>query len=395
MSGRNKGSKRARTQGEEGAPQNEQGVADISQGREQLLLTSPEMQTRLGRKFVDETELLPLLIAHGFICRLRTIQIEVRPLGGDSLKITLDASKPTVGEAKAEIARLQGTAEPRQDLYKVAERADGLAVREDDAEPELLDDESLLLGDGEIVAMAVKELPLLWRTFPADRATLSESGAVATQTRESANSLTTTGIELRAGKHYWEVELLSQSVGYTYIGITRPNLGPTGYYLSSDCTNGWFIGAHNGALYGNGKYIEDKAGGYNQGDHVGVLLDLDNGSLRFFKNGVEHGPGYAAGSVTGPVVHALQMYFKDTSVRLLPGAQAPVGYLVCAHSTYILVVPPPPPFPPPTTSFVLLVDLHPCAVCALLEYNIPTYCCTLYLHSLYLHSLPLLCIQIR
>jgi hypothetical protein len=77
-------------------------------------------------------------------------------LGGDSFKVTLDASKPTVGEAKAEIARSQGTAKARQELYRVAERADGLAVREDDAEPEPLDDESMEVGDGEIVAMAVK-----------------------------------------------------------------------------------------------------------------------------------------------------------------------------------------------------------------------------------------------
>jgi hypothetical protein len=114
------------------------------------------MQTRLGRKFVDETELLPLLLAHGLVRRVRTIQIEVRPLGGDSFKVTLDASKPTVGEAKAEVARSQGTAESRQELYRVAERADGLAVREDDAEPEPLEDESLVLKDGDLVAMAVK-----------------------------------------------------------------------------------------------------------------------------------------------------------------------------------------------------------------------------------------------
>jgi hypothetical protein len=56
-----------------------------------------------------------------------------------------------------------------------------------------------------------------------------------------------------------------------------------------------------------------------------VLLDLDNGSLRFFKNGVQHGPGYAAGSVTGPVVAAVQMYNKNESVRLLPDAEAPAG----------------------------------------------------------------------
>jgi hypothetical protein len=96
------------------------------------------------------------MLAHGLIRRVRTILIEVRPLGGDSLKVTLDASKPTVGEAKAEIARSQGTAAGCQELYRVAERADGLAVREDDAEPELLDDESVALKDGDVVAMAVE-----------------------------------------------------------------------------------------------------------------------------------------------------------------------------------------------------------------------------------------------
>jgi hypothetical protein len=122
----------------------------------QLLLSASELQTRLGRKFVDETELLPLLLAHGLIRRVRTIEIEVRPLGGDSFKIALDAAKPTVGEAKTTIARSQGTAEYRQELYRVAERADGLAVREDDAEPELLEDESMVLEEGDVVAMAVK-----------------------------------------------------------------------------------------------------------------------------------------------------------------------------------------------------------------------------------------------
>jgi hypothetical protein len=324
MSGQHKGSKRARTQAqdERGDLAKSPGVVDIPPGREQLLLTSPELQTRLGRKFIDDTELLPLLLAHGLIRRARTIRIQIRPLGGDSFKITLEASKPTVGEAKAEIARSQGTAESCQELYKVAERADGLAVREDDAEPELLDDESMLLGDGEIVAMAVKESPLLWRTFAVDRVTLREDGAVAAQTMEDEFSLTTTGIELTEGKHYWEVELVSEDVGNTFIGISRPNLDPR---IVTDCTDGWFTNATHGALFGNGKQFSDPAGAYKQGDRVGVLLDLDNGSLRFFKNGVEHGPGFAAGSVTGPVVHAVQMYYKDTSLRLLPDAQVPIG----------------------------------------------------------------------
>jgi hypothetical protein len=151
MDSNDKGIKRARTQ-----HQDEAGASDNLPGREQLLLSSPELQTRLGRRYCDETELMPLLLAHGLVRRVRTIEIEVRPLGGNSFKITLNASLPTVGEAKAEIARSQGTAETRQELYRVAEREDGLAVREDDAEPELLDDEGMMLDEGDVVAMAVK-----------------------------------------------------------------------------------------------------------------------------------------------------------------------------------------------------------------------------------------------
>jgi hypothetical protein len=145
---------------------------------------------------------------------------------------------------------------------------------------------------------------------------------VATQT-SSGDSLATTETELTEGKHYWEVELLS--VSYTFIGISRPNLGPTRDYALRECTDGWFIDAYDGTLWGNGKEHDDAAGEYKQGDLVGVLrLDLDNGSLRFFKNGVQHGPGYAAGIVTGPVVGAVQMVHTGASVRLLPNAEAPI-----------------------------------------------------------------------
>jgi hypothetical protein len=171
----------------------------------------------------------------------------------------------------------------------------------------------------------------LWRSFPADHVLLSEGGALATQTFDGW-SLTTTETELTDGKHYWEVELLSGNVcdingmgNIMLIGISRPYLDPTGTYYHTGCTEGWFIHAYSGGLFGNGKAGDDKAGGYKQGDRVGMLLDVDNGSLRFFKNGVEHGPGYPAGSVTGAVVAAVQMYYKTESVRLLPNAVAPAG----------------------------------------------------------------------
>jgi hypothetical protein len=59
-------------------------------------------------------------------------------------------------------------------------RADGGAVREGDAEPDLLEDEEAL-EDGAVVTMSVKDVPLLWRTFPEENMTLSDSRAVATR----------------------------------------------------------------------------------------------------------------------------------------------------------------------------------------------------------------------
>ena len=78
--------------------------------------------------------------------------------------------------------------------------------------------------------------------------------------------------------------------------------------------------ALQGSLYGNGKENDDEAGGFIQGDRMGILLDLDDGSLRFFKNGVEHGLSYPAGSVTGPVALGVHMVVQGSAARLLPDA---------------------------------------------------------------------------
>jgi hypothetical protein len=199
----------------------------------------------------------------------------------------------------------------------------------------------MLFGDGEVVAMAVKELPpFVWRTFAEGHVALSEEGSVAIQIAkdEEAAPLTTTGVELAEGKHYWEVELLSESaaggvvdilISYTHwcrastSASAGPTLIPQGAPGGEVCTDVWFMGAVDGPPWGNGKYGDDRAGGFEQGDRVGViyraLAAASFGSLRMAQNG----PGHAAGSVTGPVVAAVQMFNRKNSVRLLPNAQQP------------------------------------------------------------------------
>jgi hypothetical protein len=107
-------------------------------------------------------------------------------------------------------------------LYGLAVRADRVAARESDAEAESLDEDGLILGGGEVVAMAVKELPpFVWRTFAEGRVALSEEGAVATQITKDQHevSLATTGVELTEGRHYWEVELLPARIGGGIVDI--------------------------------------------------------------------------------------------------------------------------------------------------------------------------------
>jgi hypothetical protein len=129
-----------------------------SDDKQKLVVSDFELKTRLGQEFCDDTELLPLLLTKGWVVHVRTIRIEVHPLGGDSINVTLNAARPTVGETKTEVARVQGTEQARQELYVVAPLLPGGgAVREDNVEPELLDKDELELHDGMVLTMAVKD----------------------------------------------------------------------------------------------------------------------------------------------------------------------------------------------------------------------------------------------
>ena len=185
-----------------------------------------------------------------------------------------------------------------------------------------------------------------WRNFPADRVAVSEKMKLAAQIKDGSWSLSTTGEQLTNGKHFWEVEICSTTSGgpvaNVFVGVCKPDVAPDVFLGTRESTEGWFVGTYRsgfrhlvGALFGNGRMGEGRVGsfaqgnevGFENGDRVGVLLDLDDGSLRFFKNGVEHGPGYPAGSVTGPVARAAQMLDGGDTVRLLPDATWPAGHV--------------------------------------------------------------------
>jgi hypothetical protein len=135
--------------------------------RPQLMLVKTQLQKWLGKKYCDEAELLTLLLAGNIVRRVSTINVEIAPLSGDSFKVALDSMRPLVSEAKAAIARQQGTPEAGQELYRVATRPDGCGAGEDVIEPDTLYEDDMELRDGEVVTLVVKDVfvPLHERTI--------------------------------------------------------------------------------------------------------------------------------------------------------------------------------------------------------------------------------------
>ena len=180
-----------------------------------------------------------------------------------------------------------------------------------------LDD--LGLGSGSVVFMLFR---LGWRWEESGSTiALSGEGLVATKTTQDYTyQLVTGGSPMTEGRHYWEVEL---TAGYSIlVGAVRPVLDhDRNYYNTNDA---YFIAGCNGALYGKGKSNADPQGPFAEGDRIGVLLDLDAGWLRMYRNGKRCGPGFTEG-VTGPLVRSVQLYQTGDKATVLPGAVAPEG----------------------------------------------------------------------
>ena len=180
--------------------------------------------------------------------------------------------------------------------------------------------DALGLGSGSVVFM-LHRLGWRWDACGSEMA-LSEDGLVAT--KNTGNwQLVTGGSPMTEGRHYWEVEYTCKPDANVWfmVGAVRPGLDhDKGHNTSNDA---YFIHGYNGSLYGNGRYCADAQGKFATGDRIGVLLDLDAGWMRIYRNGKRCGPGFTEG-VTGPLVRAVQLFDGD-KVTVLPGAVAPAG----------------------------------------------------------------------
>ena len=180
--------------------------------------------------------------------------------------------------------------------------------------------DELGLGTGSVVFMLFRQG---WRWEECgSQMVLSGEGLVATKTAQDHKyQLVTGGSPMTEGRHYWEVEI---TAGYDFfmVGAVPPGLDhDKDHHRTNDA---YLIDGANGSLWGNGKFCDDLQGQFAEGDRIGVLLDLDAGWMRIYRNGKRCGPGYTEG-VTGPLVRAAQLAYAGDKLTVLPGATAPEG----------------------------------------------------------------------
>jgi len=114
-------------------------------------------------------------------------------------------------------------------------------------------------------------------------------------TEISSNTTTArTTIGRESGKWYWEINIVSG--GYFLIGIINKDAGLDS--RTFDTLNSRYYYSQNGNRY----YPTSTYGAtYTVGDVIGVALDLDNGKLEFYKNGISQGIAFSDIKTMGKV----------------------------------------------------------------------------------------------
>jgi hypothetical protein len=138
------------------------------------------------------------------------------------------------------------------------------------------------------------------------------------QNRSYNNCLWSTRV-MESGKHRMSLKLIKgESLLWLnhFFGLVRDGAAWDKGHHHKQNTDAWYMFS-GGTLYGNGKCFDDEAARIEEGQIVSMEADLDKGTLRFWVDGKQHGPGYITG-VTGRLRWAACLYYKGDAVEIVP-----------------------------------------------------------------------------
>jgi len=145
-------------------------------------------------------------------------------------------------------------------------------------------------------------------------ATLS-NGNLDLQTPVTNYGLTHGTIGVSSGKWYWEVRI--NSLGDALIGIDSRSVTASNLYLGAGISYSY---TNLGTKYGPNAASASYGATYTSNDVIGVALDLDAGTLSFYKNGTSQGQAFSG--IAGTFVPA----FSDGSASTVAGANVTANF---------------------------------------------------------------------
>lgn len=151
--------------------------------------------------------------------------------------------------------------------------------------------------------------------------------------RWGKRQLVTGGDIMVTGRHYWEIKINREERYHAnlFIGACLPlggtDGGPDGKrhdYTNIDFNDnypGYFI-CFSG-LYGNGVIFKNDGNcNFQEGDTIGILLDLDERTIKFYRNKKRLGPDWP-GEVKGPLLKAAVITTANTEIEIVSNPQIP------------------------------------------------------------------------
>jgi hypothetical protein len=97
-------------------------------------------------------------------------------------------------------------------------------------------------------------------------------------------------IYVSSGKWYFEATNIAGN--FTMIGVATNSASTSTIYATATVTWTYYV---DGTKYGNGATATAYGASYTTGDVIGVALDMDAGTLTFYKNGVSQGTAFSTG----------------------------------------------------------------------------------------------------